>query len=420
MDMNQSNRSVSVVMPSYNQGRFIEKSIRSVLEQSDVSNIELIISDGGSTDSTLSILKALNSEFDNKIKWISEPDNGPAHAINKALRKAKGGIIGWLNSDDLYAEGAIKRAVDFFQSQTEKVMLYGRGQHIDKYDAYINDYPTKLPSEDLTLFQQGCYICQPTVFFRREVIDNVGYLDDTVKTAFDFEYWLRVFKHFVGKIAYIDEVQAYSRLHDDCITQSQRLQVALDGMEVLSRHLGDVKPHWLLTYVNELCEYYPFEQSPKSLNVHVSDVLEQVKGYLSETDFLSLQQQLLVQDQRVLLSSSNIYANLYPDGWTSENLDVRVRTSGLNGRKIILTCYHASPVGQLNLAIVDPVGNTHSLSISQQGVFYIPIDLPLLQTSEFLTAKIKCKSFFVPAIIDKNSIDTRKLGFKITKIFTRD
>jgi glycosyltransferase involved in cell wall biosynthesis len=100
---------VSVVMPSLNQAEFIVSAVQSVLSQS-YGHLELIVADGGSTDGTLALLQQQQG-LDSRLRWMSEPDTGPADALNKALRRARGTIVGWLNSDDLYAEGAIDRAV---------------------------------------------------------------------------------------------------------------------------------------------------------------------------------------------------------------------------------------------------------------------------------------------------------------------
>ena len=98
---------VSVITPSFNQGRFIEETIESVLSQ-DYPNVEYLIIDGGSTDNTLETLR----RYEDKLSWICEPDKGQADAINKGFRKAQGDILCWLNSDDTYEAGAISKAVE--------------------------------------------------------------------------------------------------------------------------------------------------------------------------------------------------------------------------------------------------------------------------------------------------------------------
>lgn len=248
--MTASQPLVSVVMPSYNQVGFIEAAIRSVLEQ-DYPNIELIVADGGSDDGTVDLLKALQMN-DGRLRWFSRRDSGPSQAINAALDKALGTVVGWLNSDDLYTSGAVRRAVDAFQANPMWLMVYGQGQHIDGNDKRLNNYPTLPPSTSVIRFAEGCFICQPTVFFQRALWVLLGNLDENLKTAFDFDYWLRGFLAFPDRIGFVDALQAYSRLHDGCITLRMRRVVILEGMQVLDRHLGSAPKEWLLTYAEEL------------------------------------------------------------------------------------------------------------------------------------------------------------------------
>lgn len=247
---------VSVVMPSYNQAAFLDEAIASVLEQ-DWKHVELSVADGGSTDGSQAILERWQRR-DSRLRWHSEPDDGPAHALNKALGRVRGTLVGWLNSDDRYTPGAIGRAVNAMQDHPEWMLCYGEGAHIDAQGHSLGRYPTLPKPEDAkagvpdkSTFQDGCFICQPTVFFKTVMVRLLGPLDKSLKTAFDFDYWLRAFNAFPGRVGYLAEVQAQSRLHDDCITQQQRRLVALEGMTVLARHQKHALGHWVMTYLEE-------------------------------------------------------------------------------------------------------------------------------------------------------------------------
>lgn len=237
-------------MPSLNQAEFIGRAIESVLSQ-DYPHIELIVADGGSEDGTITILEQHRAR-DARLRWFSRNDHGPAHALNDALSSVRGTTIGWLNSDDLYTPGAVRRAQNALDANGNWLMVYGLGQHIDTHDTVLNDYPTLPPSTPVHQFSQGCFICQPTMFFRRSACILLGKLDETMKASFDFDYWMRAFSAFPERIGFVDAVQAYSRLHDACITLRMRRTVALEGMRVLARYLGSAPKEWLLTYVDEL------------------------------------------------------------------------------------------------------------------------------------------------------------------------
>lgn len=243
---------VSVVMPSYNQASFIETSIASVLEQCH-TRLELIVMDGGSSDGTVELLERM-ARTDHRMRWTSESDMGPAHAINKAMALARGTVIGWLNSDDLYAAGAVQSAVDALNSQANPLMVYGHAIHVDGAGLYIDDYPTLKPNVGRAALANGCFICQPTVFLKRVAVHLLGPLDEGLKTAFDFDWWFRAFGFFEGRIGFVDRVQASSRLHADCITKKQRALVAAEGMQLIRKHMGWLNTRWAISYFNEMVQ----------------------------------------------------------------------------------------------------------------------------------------------------------------------
>jgi glycosyltransferase involved in cell wall biosynthesis len=242
---------VSVVMPSFNQAAFIGDAMASVLGQS-YSRLELLVQDGGSSDGTLDILRRLAS-VDQRLRWVSASDAGAADAVNRAILRARGTVIGWLNSDDLYVPGAVQRAVAALHAHPAWLAVYGHGMHVDEAGDPLGAYPTRpLPQACVEDFLDGCFICQPTLFFRRSLYCLLGPLDADLRTAFDFEYWLRLFSLVPERIGFIDTVQAHSRLHPRAITGRMRRQVALEGMRVLSRHLRRAPVHWALTHLDEI------------------------------------------------------------------------------------------------------------------------------------------------------------------------
>jgi glycosyltransferase involved in cell wall biosynthesis len=154
--------SVSIITPSYNQGRYLERTIRSVLEQR--RPFEYLVMDGGSSDESVEILQRYSAE----LQWVSEADRGQADAVNKGLARATGEIIGWLNSDDIFYPGAVAAAADFLMRRPDVDVVYGNGNHIDEHDRVIEPYPTE--DWDFERLKERCFLCQPAVFFRRRLV----------------------------------------------------------------------------------------------------------------------------------------------------------------------------------------------------------------------------------------------------------
>lgn len=183
---------VTIITPSFNQGRFISQTIESVLGQS-YRNIEYHIIDGGSTDDTLGILDSYGS----RINYVSEKDNGQAHAINKGLRMANGNIIGFLNSDDYLLPGAVENVVDVFQSRKTKwvtgdySIINENGIEIHSLIALYKRILRLFASK--TLFELTNFIAQPSTFWHKELLTEVGLFDETLRFVMDYDYWLRLY-----------------------------------------------------------------------------------------------------------------------------------------------------------------------------------------------------------------------------------
>lgn len=242
---------VSIITPSYNQDRFIEETILSVLNQ-DYLHFEYIVIDGGSTDHTLDILK----KYEGRIKWISEKDQGQADAVNKGIRLAKGEIIGWLNSDDTYQPGCIKKVVDTFLMHPDAVLVYGNGYQMDQEGREKKKFiVNKMTLKKLSKINR---LLQPSIFFRKEPVEKIGYLDTSFHFVMDFELWIRFFKKYEAQMIFLPEYLSNWRLHLDTKTSLNRVQIFKELFEVLVRHFGYVSSRWMVLYIAEiLMGYHP-------------------------------------------------------------------------------------------------------------------------------------------------------------------
>jgi len=235
---------VSIVTPSLDQGEFLERTIRSVLLQG-YPNLEYIIVDGGSTDGSVEIIEKYAPHL---ACYVSETDRGYVHAINKGLRLATGEIICWLNSDDFYLPGTLCTAAENLAASTGRVAIVG---HMMKV------YTDGRPSEKnigqysslhrLLKFWRGYQMHQPSIFWRREVFESIGFLNEERDLIADFDYWVRIGRQF--HFSNVDQILS-------CATHHERAKTA-DGClgyhKELRRHARSYwgsrfsPSYWLLT-----------------------------------------------------------------------------------------------------------------------------------------------------------------------------
>jgi glycosyltransferase involved in cell wall biosynthesis len=201
-----SSPAFAIVTPSYNTGAHVGAAVRSVLGQ-DWPHVDYLVMDGGSTDDTVGVLES----FGPRLRWVSERDRGQADAINRGFARTSGDVLGWLNSDDTYAPGALRAAAEFLAARPDVAMVYGDADFIDAAGDRIGRCAHVEPVfSRRRLLHYSDFIVQPAAFFRRSAFDAVGGLDPSLNWAMDYDLWLK-FAAADYKVAHLPRVLANYR-----------------------------------------------------------------------------------------------------------------------------------------------------------------------------------------------------------------
>jgi len=225
---------ISIITPSLDQGKFIERTILSVLSQKGDFDLEHIIIDGGSTDDSLGIIK----KYEDRVRWVSEKDRGQSDAINKGFNMASGDILAWLNSDDTYAPGALATVAEaYWQGPFE--WCFGNCKNIDENDRVIRRAITKYKVFESKRYSyrrllSKDFISQPAVFFKRDIYQEIGPLDLNCEYSMDYDYWLRIGKKYPP--LYIDKSLANFRWQRGSKNSENYKQAALETYLTARRH----------------------------------------------------------------------------------------------------------------------------------------------------------------------------------------
>ena len=375
---------VSIITPSYNQGRFIEETIKSVLSQ-EYSNLEYIIIDGGSSDETLNILE----KYSSRLKWISEPDKGQSDAINKGLKMARGEIVAWLNSDDTYEPGAVEKAISFMTNNPEAALVYGHAGIIDEAGSRVRQFEATEPFNLWRLIYVWDYIMQPTTFFRKCALEQVGYLKEELNWCMDWDLWMRLGKEF--PVGFIPEILANNREYAETKTSTGGRK-RLNEIARLMREQGQK------TY-------------PPGLFIYGIDT---IASYFRQKNFLVKPANIFAG--KLISRILNNIPSVYPDGWigsVAHLLLIRDKETQLLIKGEVLG---ASNILPLNIELYIEGTKTESIQINCSGEFMFEVPISLPKEKKLLEVMIKSDKWFYPAVHVTGSRDKRKLSFRVLEI----
>lgn len=225
---------ISIITPTFNRGQFLEENILSIKNQ-DYPNIEHIIIDGGSTDNTIEIIKKYEGIYN--LKWISEKDDGYADALNKGFKMATGDIVCWLDSDDKYLPGTIKKIVKIFESKKNVDVIFGNMFICNEYGK-IFDYCKQTKFDIDTLIYWGMVLNPQTTFWRKGVLEKIGEMDKSYKRLADYDFFIRMVKSNVNFFHFNDFLSIY-RHHKGQLQRS--IDICFKENKIILEKYSDIK-----------------------------------------------------------------------------------------------------------------------------------------------------------------------------------
>lgn len=229
---------VTVAVPSFNQGQFLDAALSSIFEQA--TPVEVFVLDGGSTDNSLDVIR----KWEHRLAgWRSAPDDGQAAAINEGIAQGRAPYVSWLNSDDWFLPGGLQALVDALEAHPAAPAVYGRAWNVVHESG--RRYPVWVEPFSERRLALRCIISQPATLIRRSAWDAVGGTDPSLHMVMDYDLWWRLFKS-AGPLQFIDTFVAVNRVHADTKTKTQRRLHYSEAMAIVRKHHGKVPLKWWL------------------------------------------------------------------------------------------------------------------------------------------------------------------------------
>ncbi len=229
---------VTIAVPSFNQGRFLDDALTSIFQQE--VPVEVFVLDGGSSDNSVDVIR----KWQHKLAgWRSHADDGQAAAINEGIAQGRAPYVCWLNSDDWFLPGGLAKLLDELEKYPDTPAVYGRSWNVVQKSG--RQYPVWVEAFNECRLALRCIISQPATLIRRSAWETVGGVDAALHMAMDYDLWWRLFKS-VGPLQFIDNFVAVNREHEDTKTKTQRRRHYQEAMQVVRKYYGRVPLKWWL------------------------------------------------------------------------------------------------------------------------------------------------------------------------------
>jgi hypothetical protein len=229
---------VTIAVPSYNQGRFLDDALASIFQQ-DIP-VEVFVMDGGSSDNSLDVIR----KWEHRLAgWRSRADDGQASAINEGIALGQAPFVCWLNSDDWFLPGGLVKLIENLQNFSDAPAVYGKCWNVIEKSGRRS--PVWVEPFDERRLALRCIISQPATLIRRTAWESVGGVDEKLQMVMDYDLWWRLFKT-IGPLQFVDEFIAVNREHAQTKTKTQRRRHYREAMETVRKHYGRVPLKWWL------------------------------------------------------------------------------------------------------------------------------------------------------------------------------
>jgi glycosyltransferase involved in cell wall biosynthesis len=249
---------ISVIIPSFNQGEYIEETLVSVIGQC-YPNLEIIVIDGGSTDNTVAVLEKYADHID---YWHSKPDQGQADAINQGMRLSSGDILCWLNSDDMYLPGTLIDVGRRFRNLTQEYhLLYGGSLHISQTDKHLSGYAQAMGAFDPIRLTYCDFIAQPSTFWTRKLWEAAAELNSKYHYVLDWEWFIRASR--LTNFEYVPKLYSLYRFHSSHKSSTGGFQRCQEIIEVVKKYAPQ---YWQRLYLEIFTNYEQISKLDRIMN----------------------------------------------------------------------------------------------------------------------------------------------------------